>query len=194
MKTEHSYIKCELCPSWDIGRRIEYMCPLCNNAGMVINPAEILCNRCGGAARKENSQYPLGLENCKIGGNYDNYHLLDGVEYSFNLCELCLRQMFMEFKIPPQVDDKAMANDPKFSFMDDQDIYEFRIWFDSGGHHQAYVNRKCNALKDCPNRAEYSVVDWDEFSEECRCEEHKGLINHGSDLVKFIPHTLRAFL
>jgi hypothetical protein len=81
------------------------------------------------------------------------------------------------------------------TYAKDLEMYEYRIWKDTGGHHQAYLNRKCNFVKDCPNRAEYTQLISGDFTEGCACEEHKTLWDYAnSKLVKFISNVLKPFL
>jgi hypothetical protein len=80
------------------------------------------------------------------------------------------------------------------SWEEDQEAYEYREWCDNGGAQQAYVNKKCNKKKDCPNNAVYTILINDHFSKECSCEQHRtkdyGSIKH----VKFISDTLKSFI
>lgn len=115
--------------------------------------------------------------------------------YTFSFCEKCLRQLFMQCKIKPQVDEMNFDGGAmEDSWEADQEAYEFRLWRDNGGHHQAYLDKRCNVKKDCPNRAVYTRLINNDFSEECCCEEHKrkdgGSIKH----VKFISNILKPFL
>lgn len=103
--------------------------------------------------------------------------------------------MFNRFKIPPQISEKDYEGEPE-SWEADQKAYEYRIWKDAGGHHEAYLNRICNAVKDCPNRAEYTIRVSGDFTEDCTCEEHKNARNNcvNCEKVKFIPNVLKPFL
>ena len=144
-----------------------------------------------------NEVYPQGLENIKVHGGYDSYHLLDMNEYVFSLCEECLRKIFVQCKIPPTVIDRMGRpfSESPYTFADDQKSYEYRIWKDNGGHHQAYLNRKCNSSKDCPNDAIYTLLhNSTDFTEDCFCEEHKENRHINSSLVPFIRHELKPFL
>jgi len=194
------YVRCAPCQSWDWARRAKEVCATCNNSLWVRPPADSLCNLCGGHTRPMgtfNENYPHGLENMKIIGGYESYHLLDMNEYVFSLCEECLRKIFMQCKIPPTVIDRMGRpfDAPPFTFAEDQRAYEYRVWKDNGGHHQAYLNRKCNAIKECPNDAIYTLLhNSTDFTEECLCEEHKDYRYSNSSLVPFIRHELKAFL
>jgi hypothetical protein len=212
MKKEHTYVECQGC-KWQIEQNIvpdrdweKNPCLKCNNTRLVIDPRELLCNMCGETVcpiGTHNEQYPHGLFEAKVTGGYDSYHLLDMNQYTFSFCEKCLRQMFIQCKIKPQVHDMNFGDDfanltlvegPEQAWLSDQESYEYRVWLDNGGHHQAYLNKTCNMRKDCTNKAVYTRHINDDFSEECCCEEHKtkdgGSIKH----VKFIPNVLKPFL
>jgi hypothetical protein len=199
MSKEHNYVDCSHCGHWDNGSRHKQICQYCNNTRQVIDPKEILCNRCAGPQRPlgtHNEQYPHGLEEAEITGGYESYHLFDMTTYKFSICEKCLREMFNQFAIKPTVINRlAYEAKETDSWTEDQNSYEYRVWKDSGAHHQAYLNRKCNFIKDCPNRAEYTQLISNDFTEDCCCEEHKELYNYAnSKLTKFIPNVLKPFL
>lgn len=196
-----TYIPCKYCgthrnnPDYDF--HID-PCKYCVNTGTVQDPTEILCNNCGGdmcPIGTYNEQIPHGLHKAEVQGGYDSYHLLDLNNYVFNICEKCLRHLFMQFKIPPLVNYVMSNDDSKNEWEWDQKTYEYRIWKDGGHHHQAYLNGKCNVVKDCDNDAVYTHLLSGEFTEDCSCEIHKGehfYIN--TKLVKFISNNLKIFL
>lgn len=150
------------------------------------------CNMCG-----EIPQNGI-LHEQEMMGQYVSYHLLDLNVYKFALCEKCLRQLFMQFKMPPDVHDKMNYDVVPYSFKDDQEQWEFREWQTHGGFHQAYVNGLCNAKKDCSNEAVYTVLHEQEsnFSEDCCCEEHKTYRWNFQNTTwrPFIPNNLKVFL
>lgn len=202
MKKEHTYVKCQAC-EWQLENYPdrdwkENPCRQCNNTRQVVDPREILCNLCGETMcpiGTHNEQYPHGLYKAKVMGGYDSYHLLDMNRYTFSFCEKCLRELFIQCKIKPDVDDMDFDdNATECGWEQDQSSYEYRVWCDSGGAHQAYLNKTCNMKKDCPNKAVYTRLINDNFSEECCCEEHKrkdgGSIKH----VKFITQVFKPFL
>jgi|SRR5579885_683329 len=202
---QHTFVDCNHCANWDDSRRRGQVCKACNNTQKVIDPKEILCNRCAGPMRPLgtfNEQYEHGLENSAITGGYDSYHLFDMTTYTFSLCEKCLRELFNEFKIPPLVSDRldmdinAAPKTREEYWKEDQEAYEYRVWVDEGKHHQAYLDRKCNRVKNCPNEAIYTRLYRNEFTEDSSCEEHKDRYFQGNvhKLVKFIPNVLKPFL
>jgi len=184
-------------------------CSKCKNTRQVIDPKEILCNLCGECMcplGTMNEQYPHGLYKAKVDGGYDSYHLWDMTQYTFSFCEKCLRQLFMQCKIKPTVNELNFGNNTEgLPFIDvgdessweqDQTSYEYRVWVDSGGFKQAYLNKKCNSEKDCPNKAVYTVYMYEEFTEECCCEEHKARFNNSRiyKLVPFIANVYKPYL
>ncbi len=173
---------------------------------------EIFCNLCGESCCPSgtnrwgpwSSEYNHGLLNAKVVGAYHSNHLLDMNQYAFSFCELCLRKLFIQCKIKPRINDmqfppvldkdSSLIEGEEVTWEYDQEIWEYRMWEDSGGHHQAYLNKKCNERKDCPNDAVYTRMINDHFSEECCCEEHKGKDGNSYKYVKFIPNVLKPFL
>jgi hypothetical protein len=156
---EHNYVKCDRCDQWDLEERHKTLCKDCNNTQKIVDPKEILCNLCAVYVRPlgtMNENCGHGLEDISIAGGHNSYHLFDGTTYTFDLCEKCLRELFINCKIKPKVFDRMVYE--QVGWEGDQEHYEYRIWKDTGGHHQAYLDRKCNAVKDCPNRAEYTVL------------------------------------
>jgi hypothetical protein len=199
MNKKYNYVKCNHCAHWDNENRRKLLCDQCNNTCEVIDPKQILCNRCGERQRPfgtVNDQYPQGLENIKVTGGYDSFHLFDMTSYIFSICEKCLRELFNQFKIKPEIIEIMRDDDSEQDlWAQDQDAYEYRIWEKDGGFHNAYVNGKCNFKKDCPNNAKYTQLISDSFTERCCCEEHKDLFNYmNSKLTKFIPQVLKPFL
>jgi hypothetical protein len=205
MNKKPNYVECHGC-KYQIEQNIvpdrdwaKNPCPKCHNTRRVVDPREILCNLCGECARPlgtHNEQYSHGLEDEVIIGGYDSYHLFDMTSYTFTFCEKCLRNLFNQCKIPPAVDSNNFdGGSEPYDYAKDREEYEYRLWKDNGGHHQAYLDRKCNFVKDCSNKAEYTQIISNDFTEGCCCEEHKELWGYGnSKLTKFIPNVLKPFL
>jgi len=178
----------------------------------MINPDELLCNLCGGPMCPHEvkmsgtwqSDVRHGLVDAKVVGGYESYHLLDMNQYTFSFCEQCLRKLFVQCKIKPEVHrmnfSSGLVGDleerEEYPWEDDQKSYEYRVWCDDGKHHQAYLNKKCNAAADCPEKAFYTVWLSDHFTEDSCCEEHtsrwRNCVN--AKLVPFIPNVLKPFL
>jgi len=194
MKNNKKYnmVACDFCKSYDDKARYFNECSQCNGTRIVRDPKDILCNMCGESMcmlNSHNSQSPYGLYEANVMGQYNSYHLFDLTTYKFSICEKCLRVMFNQFKIKPEVFGIEDGN-----FEEDQEAYEYRLWCDNGGHHKAYLERKCNIIKDCNNIAEYSELVNGEFSESCCCEEHKSKIFFTENLIKFVCNELKPFL
>lgn len=196
-----TYIPCNFCfnnrndPDYDFHKN---PCEHCKNTGTVQDPHEILCNKCGGfmcPIGTYNEQIPHGLHNAEVMGGYDSYHLLDLNKYIFSICEKCLRELFLQFIIPPVVNNHMSYNSELDEWHWDKLTYEYRIWKDGGKHHEAYINKKCNVVKDCDNDAIYTHLLSNEFTEDCSCEQHKEFhVYSNTKLVKFIPNSLKIFL
>ncbi len=209
MKKEHNYVGCPWC-SPEAPRA---NCSQCKGTGKVVDPAEQLCNMCGEWMCHKikletgtwNADVPHGLYEANVVGGYESYHLFDMTSYTFSFCEECLRKLFIQCKIKPTVANLNFGSNPsglpfleegeETQWSEDMKSYEFRIWKDNGGHHQAYLNRKCNAIKDCPNKAAYTLLhNHTDFTEDALCEEHQDHKYLNSTLTKFIPNVLKAFL
>jgi hypothetical protein len=198
MEQETKLVDCDRCGHWQDDYRREHVCEQCNNTRKTRDPSTILCNMCGECMRplgSHNEQYPHGLEDASIQGGYDSYHLFDMTKYTFSFCEKCLRRLFNECKIKPKVEDNIDLKPIAYAWEKDQEAYEYRVWKDDGGHHKAYMSKLCNAAKDCPNRAVYTILHNGDFSEDSCCEQHKtDRLYSNSRLTKFISPVLRAFL
>lgn len=208
------YITCPHC-EWDIKQsyydpHIDH-CVRCNNTREILDPRQLLCNLCGGEMYPsdmdpmEVKDYdPHGLYDAKVTGYYGYDHLVEQHRYTFSFCEKCLRQLFVQCKVKPLIEEMSSTGSGwdcrgvcgTIKWEQDQEDYEYKRWREDGGHHQAYLDRKCNAIKDCSNDAIYTVEDYDGFTEECSCEDHKGQVYYvgGGTFTKFIPNNLRAFL
>ena len=198
LKATDHFVACTWCKDWDAKQRYFDKCRRCNNSGLVPDPKEILCNLCGETMcpiGTMNEQSPHGLYNAHVTGGYDSYHLWDMTTYTFSLCEKCLREIFNKAKIKPDLSDAAGGLNP-YTYEDDLEMYEYRLWKDAGGHHQAYLDKKCNMVKDCPNKAKYTELVSDDFTERAACEDHKnqnsGCIN--CKMVPFIPNVFKPYL
>lgn len=193
------FLICERCLNWTDEERFTKQCHECKDKRIIKHPESQLCNKCGQnlcpPEPNVNWKYPDGLVDALVIGSYDSTHLLDLNAYCFSLCELCLRNMFNECVIPPIVYSDNDKN--KISYSEDKIMYEHSQWRKNGGYLEAYNNRKCNTIKDCPNEAKYSVLhNKNKFSESCVCEEHSSTYSNATwyKLVPFISKNLKAFL
>lgn len=204
---KHTYVKCKSCDyrvenNSDPSFWINNPCEHCKNTRQVIDPKEILCNMCGECMcplGTMNEQYPHGLHKAKVNGGFDSYHLFDMTSYIFSFCEKCLRTLFNQCKIKPNLHEGGPGDPLDYDILweKDQEAYAYRVWRDDGGHHQAYLNRKCNEAKNCPNEALYTRLSDGEFTEDCCCEKHKEILSKymvNIELTKFIPNVLKPFL
>jgi len=175
---------------------------------------EIFCNLCGESCFPSGvnrfgpwkSEYNHGLIEAKVVGAYHSHHLLDMNQYAFSFCEPCLRKLFMQCKIKPRINDmqfppvldgkSPLIEGEEVTWEYDQEVFEYREWEDSGGFQQAYIDKKCNQKKDCPNKAAYTVMLSNHFTEHALCEEHKHTWDKcvNAELVPFICDTLKPFL
>lgn len=87
---------------------------------MTVSVKPTVCNKCGGTLVSPNhpeSQIdpdnpPLyGLVGAKVRGHYSSYGLTDLTEYSFSICEGCLKTLFESFKHPPDTRDYEVWED-----------------------------------------------------------------------------------
>jgi hypothetical protein len=200
--SEPTYVECDWCKNWEHKYKSERLCARCQNTRKVRNPQEILCNLCGECMcplGTHNEQSPNGLYLATVMGGYDSYELLDCHNYTFSLCEKCLRNIFQQAKIKPEIREVSLGmleqNRP-ISWEEDNGWYEYKVWKDAGNHHLNYMNKQCNATKDCPNKALYTVWYSDEFSEDALCEEHKDHYKFcvNTKLTGFVQHILKPFL
>ncbi len=157
------------------------------------------CNKCGIEEKRSssNNESYADLNLChhfECEGEYISYFLSDLNKYYFVICEKCLRQMFEEFKIPPEISDYSDGS--MIPYKDDSRWFHYQEWQRTGGHKEAYKNKKCNAKKDCPNDAMYTILNSDlEFDFNSICEECKNKeLYQNSQMVKFIPHYLQSFI
>jgi hypothetical protein len=168
-------------------------------------PDPILCNVCGDnlVINYDNLGPGVGpggeirgLAHAKVTGGYFSDHLLDLNMYDFSICEKCLREMFLKFKIKPDIYDVSVFGEIRgtIPFESDQYCYEDNMWRKSGKDHDAYMNGICNRNKDCQNKAIYSMFNYNEFTEDCCCEDHKPTNNSCYTLKRFIPHKLKILL
>ena len=195
---EHTYVECKICS----GQPDRIGCRQCNDTREVIDPKEVLCNLCGETmcisekCSDFNSQIPHGLVDASVSGGYDSFHLLDGTNYDFSFCELCLRKLFIQCKVKPKVSSYFPGHSS--SWEEDSYQYEYRMWVKNDGPHIAYENGLCNIYLNCKNKAKYSQFYESKFSEVSSCEEHKykldAYMGSSYTIVPFIKKSLKPFL
>lgn len=189
-----NYVKCKICDG-------SKDCEFCNYTGKVIDPKEILCNLCGEnmcpPEGSWNEQIPLGLYNIEVLGGYDSHYLSDFTKYKFSLCEKCLRNLFIQCKIKPNIFqiDLTKPEYDHFPWEDDNKLFKRREYLKDGGYHQDYLNKICNYNKDCVNAAKYTVLYCGEFSEDAICDICKNNeFATNTTFVPFISNKMRPFL
>lgn len=176
-------------------------CPTCDDTRLI---QEHPCNLCGEDMTMlngvDNGQI-AGLKDISVMGGYNSYHLFDLDNYKFSFCEKCLRKLFEQCVIKPKI--TSFVIDKNISWEEDQTAYEYRVWKNDGGFRQAYLNRQCNAIKDCPNKAIYSLqidsgTEYETITEQAFCEEcskNPGYpVSYTEKFVKFVSNQVRPFL
>ncbi len=63
-------------------------------------PDTVKCNKCGTETDPNTALLVFHQ------GSYNSKALVDGVEYTFDLCEDCLRSLMRSFRIPPHTYDR----------------------------------------------------------------------------------------
>jgi hypothetical protein len=191
------------------GRIVHFMtggeidCFECRGEGWVYDPAEYLCNACGGSLLPEypewwlrmhggrekggNHNTPHGLVDASVTGGYDSKHIFDMTTYEWSMCEKCLRAMFETFKIPPRVDVYNGGAEP---YEKDSEHYKFRMWERSGAALAWAREGKCNGAFECPNKTTHRLFYNHNYigEDDSRCEEHQ---NNGT-AMNVIPLSLSA--
>ena len=186
---KNKYISCYHCVS--LYGVVDRDCKVCFGTGKIEDTKDAKCNLCNEYLTLEDSIVPQGIYNINVTGGYFSYYLFDDTTYTFSLCEKCIRNMFSNFKIPPKVSDRHGT----ISYKKEKKRYDYMIWVDNGGASEAYLNGKCNFIKNCKNKAIYSQFISGKFTEKCSCEKHKKLHNYSnSELRQFIPNNLKSFM
>ena len=65
---------------------------------------DIICNKCGESLKDKCDMNFEGLQEIFVSGGYASL-LGDMVEFTFSMCEKCLKVLFRSFKIPCEVYD-----------------------------------------------------------------------------------------
>lgn len=169
-------------------------CRYCKGKGFVRKPETYFCNGCGESlcivSCGTDELFPAGLIEQTVSGGYSSTHLFDTTNYTFSLCELCLRKLFNTFAIPPAI-SFYMGGHDDFDYAKDLEAYNFRMWEKSGGQKEKLKSELCTSKKDCPNKAEFQELLSGELTDCIVCSEHKTQQSRNSlyvpiDLVKDI--------
>lgn len=165
-------------------------CRDCDGKGVVRAPESYLCNNCGDSLipldmEKDCKPSPYGLVEKTVSGGYFSDYLWDCTTYTFSLCEKCLRNLFDQFKIPPQIG--GYMGGGAETYEEDSFYHQERLWRKAGGRLEKLKQGLCNARSACQNPAIYRIFCSSSITDECCCEEHKTnqCLNY-----EFIPFTL----
>ncbi len=90
---------------------------------------ECLCNKCARALRKNPNAGLYGLIEHTYSGHYGSNPLNDLTDYTFSLCEFCLADMFLEFKLPPKILDRLNRDhlDPEITWEEESSYIKNNI-------------------------------------------------------------------
>lgn len=151
-------------------------CSWCKGTGLRRDPASYSCNKCGGPMCPPNSgpdgeDCPYGLVEHTVSGGYSSPALSDCTNYKFSMCEVCLRELFNSFKVPPVLGDYMDGADA-WAYDDDRESYELAQWVRSGGQRDKLVSGVCNATERCTNPAEWRKISHDSMTDQSVCESH----------------------
>ncbi len=174
----------------------------CKGTNFVIDPSERLCNQCGFALKeaidKNDFQSDYGLRDVQVEAGYFSNYLTDWNQYIFSLCEKCLRDLFIRFKIKPDI--YCHSDNVGYSWEEDNEGIEERLWHRSEGPKEKYKQQLCNERQHCPYRAVYSLFyvadDGDTFANTGVCIDHseRYVGKNSYKLVPFISHKLIVFI
>jgi hypothetical protein len=159
-------------------------CWQCKGKGFCRKPESYLCNKCGEGMTDPDSKEDrniYGLIEATVSGGYGSPHLLDMNRYIFSLCEKCLRTLFDECKIPPQMGGEEQ------SYASDRASYEYNQWIRSSGPREKFAKGLCTEQRNCMNEAVYVNVRSGLIHEEAYCLEHSKRYQHNNnyELIDF---------
>jgi hypothetical protein len=137
-----------------------------------------LCNYCGESlmlsfSDGESSAY--GLVDAKVSGGYLSNHLCDLSIYRFSICEKCLRKLFGEFAIKPQVSEYNLGTEEEaFTYEQDLASRKYTDWVNNKAAQKAKLaTGLCNATEECTGQPIWYHFLSGEFCGEVVCDEHK---------------------
>lgn len=179
------YEQCEYCEGDRAKGAIELalQCGWCKGKGYHRKASSYTCNQCGEYLLPNGGfGTPNGLVETKVSGGHNSDALLDGVEYTFSLCEKCLRVLFDGFSVPPQVRDRincSLDSDP-YTYERDQEANANRIWRASGGPRKKFREGICNANEKCRSWATKRHFISGRLQDEAFCDEHARANTYGN--------------
>lgn len=132
-----------------------------------------LCNLCGNSTvpREGSTSDSYGLIGAVVDGGYFSIDLCDGTRYKFSICEKCLRKLFEQFVIKPDVSD--YMDNSVWSYEEELGTYKHRLWTDSGAQIEKLKTGLCNFCKDCEEKGIWWGFIEDEFINLVICEQHR---------------------
>jgi len=157
-------------------------CSSCHGTAMVRNPESYVCNRCGEGMYIQPNWGPHGLIEARVSGGYASPHLLDLVRYKFSLCEKCLREMFDQFKVPPEIQDKHGG---ATTYAEESTRYKRWQWRKTNGHIEKLKAGLCNATIECEKTADWRVFASGTLTDDACCEEHRSFFQYANTL--YVP-------
>ena len=76
---------------------------------------DIICNRCGKTCIPLKECGPEGLSEVNVRGGYGSEILGDGDFFTFSMCERCLAEIILDFKIPPEYGDTLSMKEDTYA-------------------------------------------------------------------------------
>jgi len=151
-------------------------CRDCDGKGVVRTPESYLCNNCGESLipldmEKDCKPSPYGLVEKTVSGGYFSDYLWDCTTYTFSLCEKCLRDLFDQFKIPPQIG--GYMGGGAETYEEDSFYHQERLWRKAGGKLEKLKQGLCNDKSFCQNEAKYRIFSSSDLTDHSCCEEHR---------------------
>lgn len=134
-----------------------------------------LCNLCGNSTVPLEGPFAIeldsyGLVDAVVAGGYFSIHLCDGIRYKFSICEKCLRKLFEQFVIKPDVSN--YMDNSAWSYEKELYTYKYRLWIDSGAQIEKFNTGLCNFCEDCEEKGIWWGFIEDEFINLVLCEQH----------------------
>lgn len=173
-----TYESCPACfearTKGDISKAV-LTCYTCKGKGFRRTRESYVCNGCGDNLCidfQEGSDrfFPHGLVDAVVGGGYHSIYLRDCTQYTFSLCEKCLRGQFNSFKIPPKISGTMGEFE---TYEEDRDGHEEFLWRETtNGPKERVKAGLCSASRKCEKPAIYRNFRNAWLGRDTFCEEH----------------------
>lgn len=137
------------------------VCRVCEGKGFRIDPTSISCNRCGGPMHEVHTPEDMSLYGAgpiSSTGGYLSPCLTDLLTYEFFLCEKCLRDLFVTFKIPPTV-HSCLHEEGLYDYQKDHQSWVDRVWINGGGRERKLPTGLCTESEGCQNPSTTIQID-----------------------------------